>query len=182
MRPEVLTEARAVMARCAALRASGKRLALVPTMGFLHAGHVSLMHEGKRRADVVAASIFVNPTQFGPSEDLSRYPRDLEGDLQKCGEAGVAFVYAPQPTDVYPPAFQSYLEVTELQQGLCGAKRPGHFRGVATVVAKLFNIFRPDVARRTSSSCACSSSSTSISTSASMWWACRSSASRTDWR
>lgn len=146
MLPEVLTEARAVMARTRALRAQGKRLALVPTMGFLHQGHTSLMVEGGRRADVVAASIFVNPTQFGPTEDLSRYPRDLQGDLQKCGAAGVQFVYAPQPADVYPPGFQTYVEVMELEQGLCGAKRPGHFRGVATVVAKLFNVFRPDVA------------------------------------
>jgi pantoate--beta-alanine ligase len=104
------------------------------------------MREGKKRADVVAASIFVNPTQFGPSEDLSRYPRDFEGDLQKCGAAGVEFVYAPEPKDVYPAGYQTYVEVMELEQGLCGAKRPGHFRGVATVVAKLFNTFRPDVA------------------------------------
>ena len=146
MNPEVLTEARAVQARCAELRRAGKTLALVPTMGFLHDGHVSLMREGGKRADVVAASIFVNPTQFGPNEDLSRYPRDLSGDLAKCGSAGVQFVYAPQPADVYPQGFQTYVEVTEVQKPLDGASRPGHFRGVATVVAKLFNIFRPDVA------------------------------------
>jgi pantoate--beta-alanine ligase len=105
------------------------------------------MREGGQRADVVAASIFVNPTQFGPSEDLSRYPRDLEGDLRKCESAGVSFVFAPErPEQVYPPGYQTYVEVMELEQGLCGAKRPGHFRGVATVVAKLFNLFRPDVA------------------------------------
>ena len=146
MNPEVLTEARAVQARCAELRRAGKTLALVPTMGFLHEGHVSLMREGGKRADVVAASIFVNPTQFGPNEDLSRYPRDLSGDLAKCGSAGVQFVYAPQPADVYPQGFQTYVEVTKVQKPLDGASRPGHFRGVATVVAKLFNIFRPDVA------------------------------------
>ncbi|MBS2031660.1 MAG: pantoate--beta-alanine ligase [Deltaproteobacteria bacterium] len=146
MNPEVLAEARAVQARCAELRRAGKKLALVPTMGFLHEGHLSLMREGGERADVVAASIFVNPTQFGPNEDLSRYPRDLSGDLAKCGSAGVQFVYAPQPADVYPQGFQTHVEVTEVQKPLDGASRPGHFRGVATVVAKLFNIFRPDVA------------------------------------
>lgn len=144
--PEVLKTAAEVQARTVALRRAGQRLALVPTMGFLHEGHLSLMRAGQQRADVVAASIFVNPTQFGPNEDLSRYPRDLSGDLEKCGSAGVQFVYAPEPAEVYPPGFQTYVEVTELEQGLCGAKRPGHFRGVATVVAKLFNVFRPDVA------------------------------------
>jgi pantoate--beta-alanine ligase len=88
----------------------------------------------------------VNPTQFGPKEDLSRYPRDLAGDLAKCESAGVSFVYAPQPEDVYPSGYQTFVEVSDLSQGLCGAKRPGHFRGVATVVAKLFNLFRPEIA------------------------------------
>jgi len=146
MKPEVLTTAAEVQARCAGLRRAGKRLALVPTMGFLHEGHLSLMREGGKRAEVVGASIFVNPTQFGPNEDLSRYPRDLEGDLEKCGSAGVQLVYAPLPADVYPEGFQTFVQVEKLELGLCGGKRPGHFRGVATVVAKLFNIFRPDVA------------------------------------
>jgi pantoate--beta-alanine ligase len=144
---EVFTEPRAVQERCAALRRAGQRLALVPTMGFLHEGHLSLMREGARRADVVAASIFVNPTQFGPNEDLARYPRDLEGDLRKCESAGVAFVLAPEdPKQMYPEGHQTFVEVTEVSQGLCGARRPGHFRGVATVVAQLFNVFRPEVA------------------------------------
>jgi pantoate--beta-alanine ligase len=143
---DVLKTAKEVSARCEQLRRSGQRLALVPTMGFLHEGHLSLMREGRKRSDVCAVSIFVNPTQFGPKEDLSRYPRDLPGDLAKCLSAGVSFVYAPEPADVYPEGFQTYVEVTQVSQGLCGARRPGHFRGVATVVAKLFIIFRPDVA------------------------------------
>jgi pantoate--beta-alanine ligase len=122
-------------------------------MGFLHDGHLSLMREGRRRADdggrrgLSLATIFVNPTQFGPAEDLARYPRDLEGDLAKCGEEGVDAVLAPEdPAAVYPAGFQSWVEVTEVSRGLCGDRRPGHFRGVATVVAKLFGLSRPHVA------------------------------------
>ncbi|HEY0840751.1 MAG TPA: pantoate--beta-alanine ligase [Vulgatibacter sp.] len=129
-----------------ALRARGERLALVPTMGFLHEGHLSLIREGARRADRVAVSIFVNPTQFGPSEDLSRYPRDLEGDLEKCRAAGASLVYAPRdPGEVYPDDFQTWVDVEKLSLGLCGGTRPGHFRGVATVVCKLLALFRPEV-------------------------------------
>ncbi len=129
-----------------AMRRAGKRLAMVPTMGFLHAGHVSLMREGKRRADIALVSIFVNPTQFGPKEDLSRYPRDFEGDLAKCGSAEVDAVFAPEAGEIYPAGYQTYVEVTELSKGLCGDRRPGHFRGVATVVTKLLAIARPHVA------------------------------------
>jgi pantoate--beta-alanine ligase len=136
-------DARAFVRR---VRGQGKTLALVPTMGFLHEGHLSLMREGKKRADVCAATIFVNPTQFGPKEDLSRYPRDLEGDLKKCDQAGVDAVWAPAREEVYPPGYQTYVDVTELSKGLCGERRPGHFRGVATVVAKLLALFRPDAA------------------------------------
>ena len=124
----------------------GQRIALVPTMGFLHEGHLSLMREGGSRADVVAASIFVNPTQFGPKEDHSTYPRDAEGDLRRCGSAGVFGVYMPEPAAVYPEGYQTYVNVEQVSQGLDGEKRPGHFRGVATVVAKLLALFRPDVA------------------------------------
>src|SRR4051812_12974887 len=120
--------------------------ALVPTMGFLHDGHLSLIREGKRRAQTVAVSIFVNPTQFGPKEDLSRYPRDFEGDVKKCESAGADAIFAPEPAEVYPEGAQTWVEVTEVSQGLDGDKRPGHFRGVATVVTKLFNLFRPHVA------------------------------------
>jgi len=143
---DVLRTAAQVRERVKGLRAQGKTLALVPTMGFLHEGHLSLIREGKRRADVCAATIFVNPAQFGPAEDLSRYPRDEAGDLAKCESAGAAFVWAPDIAEVYPPGYQTYVEVGELQKRWCGEKRPGHFRGVATVVAKLFNVFAPDVA------------------------------------
>jgi pantoate--beta-alanine ligase len=153
MKPELVTDPAEWQARSASARAAGARVVLVPTMGFLHEGHLSLMRDARRRADeggkrgLVVASIFVNPTQFGPSEDLSRYPRDLDGDLEKCGVAGVDRVLAPSsPEQIFAPAHQTWIDVTGVSQGLCGAKRPGHFRGVATVVAKLFNLTRPHVA------------------------------------
>ena len=115
-------------------------------MGFLHQGHLSLMAEARARADVVAVTIFVNPTQFGPTEDLSRYPRDFAGDLAKCATAGVDVVFHPEAQEVYPPGHQTSVEVGQLSLGLCGERRPGHFRGVATVVTQLFGLFRPHVA------------------------------------
>ena len=122
-------------------------LALVPTMGFLHEGHQSLIREGARRAAAVAVTIFVNPTQFGPGEDLSRYPRDLEGDLRKCEDAGAGLVFAPgSPAELYPAGYQTHVEPGPLAAPLDGEKRPGHFRGVCTVVAKLFALSRADVA------------------------------------
>ena len=144
--PKLLRTVAEVQDFTRALRREGRSLALVPTMGFLHDGHLTLMREGARRADVCAATIFVNPTQFAPTEDLDRYPRDLEGDLAKCGAAGVQVVWAPAPTEVYPPLFQTFVEVRDASRGLCGDRRPGHFRGVATVVTKLLALFRPDVA------------------------------------
>jgi pantoate--beta-alanine ligase len=151
--PELIRDPADWQRRCAAARDAGRRIALVPTMGFLHEGHLSLMREARRRADergargLSLATIFVNPTQFGPNEDLARYPRDLEGDLAKCGSVGVDMVLAPDdPAAVYPPGFQTWIEVAEVSQGLCGDRRPGHFRGVATVVAKLFGLSRPHVA------------------------------------
>jgi pantoate--beta-alanine ligase len=136
-----------LLAHLRPLHASQKQLALVPTMGFLHAGHRSLIEEGARRADVVAVTIFVNPTQFGPNEDLGRYPRDLEGDLRACGEAGAWLVYAPtDPAEVYPADFETWVDLERLPLGLCGGTRPGHFRGVSTVVCKLLNLFRPALA------------------------------------
>jgi pantoate--beta-alanine ligase len=123
------------------------RLALVPTMGALHAGHVSLMHIAKQRAPHVAVSIFVNPTQFGPREDFSKYPRPLEADLKKCEEAGVDLVFNPPPEEMYRPGIMDIaIDLPALTGVLEGAKRPGHFKGVCQIVAKLFNVFRPDVA------------------------------------
>jgi len=130
----------------AAAHARGERIAFVPTMGFLHAGHVSLLDEGRRRGDRLVLSIFVNPTQFAPSEDLARYPRDLAGDLAKAAAAGTDVAFVPDDGQMYPAGYQTYVRVRELEQGLCGASRPDHFQGVATVVCKLFNIVRPQVA------------------------------------
>ncbi|MFL5370900.1 MAG: pantoate--beta-alanine ligase [Myxococcales bacterium] len=131
---------------CQEARVDGP-LALVPTMGFLHEGHASLIRAARNLAPTVAVTIFVNPTQFGPNEDLSRYPRDLEGDLQRCGRAGASFVFAPDaPSEMYPAGFQTYVEPGPLAGPLCGERRPGHFRGVCTVVAKLFALSRADVA------------------------------------
>lgn len=129
-----------------AQRNAGKRIAFVPTMGFLHEGHQALLREGRRHADVLVMSLFVNPTQFGPKEDLDRYPRDLPGDLAKAAAEGTDVVFAPGVQDMYPKGAQTFVDVEEVSQGLCGDRRPGHFRGVATVVAKLFNIVRPHVA------------------------------------
>ena len=138
-----VTEARALSE---GVRQSRRRLALVPTMGYLHEGHLSLVREGRARADVVVVTIFVNPTQFGPREDLARYPRDLEGDVDKCTRAGADAVFVPEAAALYPPGYQTYVEVTEVSQGLCGERRPGHFRGVATIVTQLLALFRPHVA------------------------------------
>jgi len=125
---------------------TGKIISLVPTMGALHEGHINLMNEGRKRGDVLIVSIFVNPTQFGPNEDFTKYPRDLEADLRKIETLGVDIVFAPTLEEIYPEGFQTYIEVKELQEHLCGHFRPGHFRGVATVVLKLFNIVKPQVA------------------------------------
>ncbi len=179
--PELITDPAAWQVRCLADRDAGARIALVPTMGFLHDGHLSLLREARRLADggraqgqpdeaaperaggsggregearvsprhdgLAVATIFVNPTQFGPNEDLSRYPRDLEGDLAKCGAAGIDRVLAPpDAAAMFPAAHETWVEVERAEQGLCGVSRPGHFRGVATVVAKLLNLTRPHVA------------------------------------
>lgn len=127
-------------------QAQGLRVALVPTMGALHDGHLSLVTLARARAEVVVASIFVNPKQFGPSEDFSRYPRDLEGDGAKLASAGCNVLFAPEVAEIYPAGFQTVVSVTSASRGLCGDLRPGHFEGVATIVLKLFSIVRPDVA------------------------------------
>ncbi len=128
------------------LQERAARLALVPTLGALHEGHLSLMRAARERAERVVVSIFVNPLQFGPQEDFARYPRNLEADLEKCASAGVEEVFHPEADQIYPPGFQTHVEVSELAADLCGARRPGHFRGVATVVYRLFQLLQPDLA------------------------------------
>ena len=133
---------------CRGLKRQGP-LVLVPTMGALHAGHVSLIHRARKLAGqsgAVAVSIFVNPTQFGPKEDFTRYPRSFAKDCQLCREAGVDLIFHPSPAEMYPDGFSTYVNEEQVSRGLCGASRPGHFRGVCTVVLKLFNIIAPDTA------------------------------------
>jgi len=127
-------------------RREGRRIGFVPTMGYLHEGHLSLVRESKVRADVTVVSIFVNPTQFGPNEDFKKYPRDLEKDSAFLSEAGVDCLFYPDAAEIYPPNYRTYVEVEGLQDRLCGRSRPGHFRGVATIVLKLFDIVGPDQA------------------------------------
>src|SRR5208283_2281075 len=142
----VIRHLREMMDFSDAARARGERIGFVPSMGYLHEGHLSLMREARRRAEVVIASIFVNPTQFGPTEDLSRYPRDFARDCAMMETVPVDVVFAPAAADMYPPRAQTWVEVTELTRGLCGKGRPGHFRGVTTIVAKLFNLVKPHLA------------------------------------
>jgi pantoate--beta-alanine ligase len=127
-----------------AARRDGKRLGLVPTMGALHQGHLSLVRAARDQCDVVVASIFVNPLQFGPSEDLAKYPRNFERDRELLEQEGVDFIFAPGVEEMYPAGAVTYVTVEGLSGKLCGRSRPGHFRGVTTVVAKLFNIVEPD--------------------------------------
>lgn len=127
-------------------RTRGQTVGFVPTMGYLHRGHLELMRQAKERCDVVVISIFVNPTQFGPQEDFARYPRDMERDVEMAGEVGVDAVFNPSVEEIYPAGYCTYVEVERVTERLCGLSRPGHFRGVATVVAKLFNIVNPDQA------------------------------------
>lgn len=124
----------------------GKRIGFVPTMGYLHEGHAALVRQSASRCDVTVVSIFVNPTQFAPNEDFAKYPRDLERDQATCLEAGADVLFMPEASEVYPSGFQTFVEPGRLAEPLCGAFRPGHFRGVATVVAKLFNMVQPDLA------------------------------------
>jgi len=128
------------------IRKEGRSISFVPTMGALHEGHLSLMRMAKEKCDFLVVSIFVNPTQFGPGEDFNKYARDLEGDIKKISTIGVDAVFFPDVDEIYPDGYETYVEVEELQKPLCGQYRPGHFKGVATVVLKLFNIVKPDVA------------------------------------
>jgi pantoate--beta-alanine ligase len=143
---EIISDSREMRVRMEDLRRDGKKIVFVPTMGFLHQGHGSLLEEGRRRGDVLVLSIFVNPTQFGPNEDLARYPRDLEGDLALARATGTDFVFTPEAAGFYPRGYQTYVSVRGLSQGLCGDKRPGHFDGVASVVTKLFHVVQPHLA------------------------------------
>ena len=133
-----------VQARCLAWRAEGLRVGFVPTMGFLHRGHASLMDRAVERCDRLVVSIYVNPTQFGPGEDLDTYPKDPEGDAATCEAHGCDLLFRPET--LYPPGFSTRVVLSGVTEGLCGARRPGHFEGVTTVVARLFGIVQPHVA------------------------------------
>ncbi len=143
----IISELAEMQSSCLMARQAGRTITFVPTMGYLHEGHATLLREGRRRGDLLALSIFVNPTQFGPNEDLSRYPRDFARDEAIARECGVDLLFYPTPETIYPPGYSTWVEVagalTEVLEGAC---RPGHFRGVATVVAKLFLIVQPHLA------------------------------------
>jgi pantoate--beta-alanine ligase len=140
---QIITSISDMQSHADAFRRAGKRVGFVPTMGFLHEGHLSLMRQARQENDIVASSIFVNPTQFGPKEDLDRYPRDTEGDRKKCEAAGVDILFMPTAAEMYPETPVVFVTVEGISDILEGAVRPGHFRGVATVVAKLFDIVKP---------------------------------------
>jgi len=142
----IITDIQLMQERSGAARRKGERIAFVPTMGFLHAGHLSLLQEGRLRGDLLVLSIFVNPTQFGAGEDFASYPRDLAADAELARRAGVDVIFAPEAHQMYPTGYATTVDVAGLTETLCGASRPGHFRGVTTVVTKLFNIVAPDVA------------------------------------
>lgn len=146
MKMNVIKTVKKMQSFSESLRLAGKRIAFVPTMGYFHEGHLSLMREAGKMADCVVVSIYVNPTQFGPKEDFSKYPRDLERDLKMAERVGVDIVFFPSDKMMYPAGYQTYVEVQKVTNHLCGLSRPGHFRGVTTVCTKLFNIVKPHVA------------------------------------
>jgi len=125
---------------------NGKTIGFVPTMGFLHEGHLSLVREAVKKSECSVVSIFVNPAQFGPEEDFSRYPRDEDRDLRLLDKEGVSYAFVPKPQEMYPRGYRTYVQVQDMENRLCGASRPGHFKGVCTVVLKLFHIVQPDTA------------------------------------
>jgi pantoate--beta-alanine ligase len=146
MLPRIADTIADTRAAVAAARTAGKRIGFVPTMGALHTGHAALIRACRAECDYTVVSIFVNPTQFGPNEDYSRYPRTMDADRELCAAVGTDLIFAPSREEMYPPDARTFVEVTGLQDVLCGRSRPGHFRGVATVVLKLFEIVRPDLA------------------------------------
>ena len=141
---EVITNPGQMQTLMLSLKKQGKKIGFVPTMGYLHEGHLSLIRCSKKENDITVVSIFVNPIQFGANEDFGRYPRDFERDKSLCEKENVDYIFYPSYEEMYPDGFQTYVEVAELSKGLCGDFRPGHFKGVSTVVAKLFNIVCPD--------------------------------------
>ena len=128
------------------LRKKGQRIGFVPTMGYLHEGHLSLIRKARKETDAVVVNIFVNPAQFGPREDFKKYPRNFIRDRRLSKSCGVDIIFYPNAKEMYPQSYRTYVNVEEITENLCGASRPGHFRGVATIVAKLFNIVQPDIA------------------------------------
>lgn len=141
--PKVIKNIKEMQDESLALRSRGEVISFVPTMGYLHDGHRALLRAARKQGSVLVMSIFVNPAQFGPKEDLTAYPRDLERDLEMAGEEGVGLVFTPSAAEMYPVGYSTYVDVSGISETLCGASRPGHFRGVATVVLKLFNIVMP---------------------------------------
>jgi pantoate--beta-alanine ligase len=143
---EIVNTIAVMQEKCESLRLSGKRIALVPTMGFFHEGHLELMRVASELSDIVAISIFVNPTQFGPNEDFESYPRDMDSDLAKAEVQKVDLVFSPSVDEMYPSGSQTRIVVEKVTRHLCGLSRPGHFDGVTTIVAKLFHIVKPHIA------------------------------------
>jgi pantoate--beta-alanine ligase len=146
MQMKVITTKESIRRQVQDWRLSGLGIGLVPTMGYFHQGHLSLMEECRRHADRTVVSLFVNPTQFGPNEDLDTYPRDLQRDMELAERIGVDVIFMPETSEMYSAGFQTWVNVERLTTGLCGRSRPNHFRGVTTVVSKLFNIIQPDIA------------------------------------
>ena len=143
---EIIETVKKMQSYSESLRVSGKKISFVPTMGYFHEGHLNLMREGKKIGDRLVISIYVNPTQFGPQEDLAKYPRDFERDRGLAESVGVDVIFYPTNEDMYPLHYQTYVNVEEVTNNLCGLARPGHFRGVTTVCCKLFNMVKPHVA------------------------------------
>ncbi len=143
---KVIRKAKQMQREMKNLKCQGKKIGFIPTMGALHEGHLSLIRKARLETEIVVVSIFVNPTQFGKGEDYKEYPRDFKSDKKKCEMAGVDYIFYPEVEEMYPEPYYTYVEVEKLQEPLCGKFRPGHFRGVTTIVTKLFNIVMPDIA------------------------------------